>query len=155
MLTLWGTTKAHKNPETQTQVSQSSSDSTGRPHLKRVWRTRPWSSLSRAERQTSDLPPQGRFEPPVLPYHFTAPQRTTAPPAPGLTHSEPTTRGEGMVVRRETHSVWTQSPAHVKPAKPSHTTTAACAHTHTHQHQHLSTSEVSHTSKCGRADLVE
>lgn len=58
-------------------------------------------------------------------------------------------------VKRGTHNVWTQSPAHDKPAKLSHTPATLRTHTHAHQHQHLSTSEVSHTSKCGGADWVE
>ncbi|CAB1455472.1 unnamed protein product [Pleuronectes platessa] len=62
-------------------------------------------------------------EPPVLPYHFTAPQGAVAPPARGQHTLNPQPEeeggGRGRALRRGTHNVWTQSPAPDKPAKPS------------------------------------
>lgn len=73
----------------------------------------PRSSFGRDQTQTSDLPFSEVLWPPVLPYHFTAPQGHVALPTKNPTYSKPTNRrlGDGPVVRSGTHNVWTQSSA--------------------------------------------
>lgn len=93
--------------------------------------------------------PRGDPNPLVQPYHFTAPQGAMALPlqaALGPKHSEPTTRTGwwwcrrgGTTVTRGAHNVWTQSPAHDKPAMHSHTCTHTPLRLHANTHTNTST----------------
>lgn len=103
----------------------------------------PRSSFGRDQTQTSDLPFSEVLWPPVLPYHFTAPEGHVALPTMNPTYSKPTNRrlGDGPVVRSGTHNVWTQSSSMTSMQSSPRLPLDRCSHTH-----HLSTSKVSSRS---------
>lgn len=82
--------------------------------------------------------PEGDPSPPsCVALSFYCTPESSSPARTGTQHTlnpQPGEVGRGAAVQRGTRNVWTQSPAHDRPAKLSHTHHGGCTQTHTHTH---------------------